>query len=156
IEDIDRTRARTEFEAGIFADLAWLGLAWEAPVRRQSEHFGEYKAALDRLAGDGLVYPCFCTRAEIQAEIARASEAPHEPAPHGADGPIYPGTCRGLDAAERARRAAAGDGFALRLDMGRAIARAGPLHWTDRGRGRQTATPAIFGDVVLARKETPT
>ena len=161
IEDIDPTRCRAEFEAGIYEDLAWLGLHWESPVRRQSEHMDEYRAALDRLAAAGLIYPCFCSRAEIRAEISRAGEAPHGPAahgpaPHGPDGPVYPGTCRTLSAAERARRQAAGDSFALRLDMAKAVAQAGPLAWTDRGRGEITATPEIFGDVVLARKETPT
>ncbi len=103
IEDIDRTRCRPEFEAALLEDLAWLGLDWEAPVRRQSEHFDDYRAALDRLQGEGLLYPCFCTRAEIQAEIARAGAAPH-----GSDGPLYPGTCRGLAPAERQRRIEAG------------------------------------------------
>ena len=150
LEDIDATRCRPEFEAAIYRDLAWLGLAWEQPVRRQSEHFAEYQAALDRLAADGLLYPCFCTRAEIKAEIARAAEAPHGPG-----GPLYPGTCRALSVDERGRRIAAGDPFALRLDMAAAIARAGALRWHDRNRGEIAAQPALFGDVVLARKETP-
>lgn len=151
IEDIDPTRCRSEFEAAIADDLAWLGLTWETPVRRQSEHFPEYAAALDRLAAEGLVYPCFCTRAEIKAEIAQAGAAPHGP-----DGPIYPGICRALDRAERERRRASGASFALRLDVAKAQAHAGALTWIDRARGRITATPEIFGDVVLARKETPT
>ena len=96
IEDIDRSRCRPEFEAALLEDLAWLGLRWEEPVRRQSEHFDDYRAALDRLQEVGLLYPCFCTRAEIQAEIVRAGAAPH-----GSDGPLYPGTCRGLAPAER-------------------------------------------------------
>src|SRR5262249_15038421 len=91
IEDIDRTRCRPEFEAAILEALAWLGLAWEQPVRRQSEHMDDYRAALARLESGGLLYPCFCTRAEIVAEIARSGEAPHGP-----DGPIYPGICRKL------------------------------------------------------------
>ncbi len=150
IEDIDRTRCRSEFEAALLEDLAWLGLAWEEPVRRQSEHFDDYRAALERLQKMGLLYPCFCTRAEIQAEIARAGAAPH-----GSDGPLYPGICRALTATERQRRIAAGDVYALRLDAGRAVERAGPLHWEDAVAGRVAADPGLHGDVVLARKETP-
>ena len=149
IEDIDRGRCRPEFEAAIHEDLAWLGLSWEAGVRRQSEHMDDYARALARLDGIGLVYPCFCTRAEIRAEIARSAAAPHGP-----DGPLYPGTCRGL--ADTKARVAAGEAHALRLDMGSAAARAGPLAWHDREKGRIDATPEVFGDVVLARKEIPT
>jgi glutamyl-Q tRNA(Asp) synthetase len=127
IEDIDRGRCRSEFEAAIEEDLAWLDLHWEGPVRRQSEHLGTY------------------------AEIARAAEAPHGP-----DGPLYPGTCRELGEAERQARLAAGEPHALRLDVARAAAEAGPLVWVDRGRGKVAAEPAVFGDVVLARKDTPT
>lgn len=156
IEDIDAGRCKPEFETGILDDLQWLGLSWETPVRRQSEHFADYQAALDRLTGDGLLYPCFCTRAEIKAEIARAGTAPHGSAPNGPDGPVYPGTCRDLDAAERERRRAAGEPFALRLDVTKATAVAGVLFWRDRVQGRVRATPEIFGDVVLARKDTPT
>lgn len=150
IEDIDSTRCRPEFEAAILEDLAWLGLDWETPVRRQSEHMADYAAALGRLDVAGLLYPCFCTRREILAEIAAAGHAPHGP-----DGPLYPGTCRGLGAAERRRRLDSGAAYALRLDMARAMARAGALAWQDRVRGPVTAEPARFGDVVLARKETP-
>ena len=150
IEDIDATRCRPELERGIVDDLAWLGLAWEQPVRRQSEHMADYATALATLRDRGLVYPCFCTRAEIKAEIARAGEAPHGP-----DGPIYPGTCRALGEAERAVKIAAGTPYALRLDMIRARERAGPLEWRDRAHGTLAATPEIFGDVVIARKDTP-
>ncbi len=151
IEDIDRGRCRPEFEAAIFEDLAWLGLDWETPVRRQSEHMADYAAALARLEADCLTYPCFCTRKEIQAEVARSGHAPH-----GADGALYPGTCRRLDAGERRARVEAGEAHALRLDCTAAAARAGPLHWHDRARGRQAAEVAAHGDVVLARKDTPT
>ena len=151
IEDIDQGRRRPELDAAILEDLAWLGLAWEAPVRRQSEHMADYAAALARLGADGLTYPCFCTRKEIQAEVARSGQAPH-----GADGPLYPGTCRRLEAGERRARIAAGEAHALRLDAAAAAARAGPLRWHDRGRGPQDADPAVHGDVVLARKDTPT
>lgn len=156
IEDIDRTRCRPEFTAAIFDDLAWLGLRWEEPVRVQSAHFGDYRAALARLAAMDLVYPCFCTRAEIVAEIAAAGGAPHPADPHGADGPLYPGTCRRLSPGERAARLARGDDHALRLDSAKAIAQAGPLRWHDRARGLQAARPELLGDAVLARKDTPT
>jgi glutamyl-Q tRNA(Asp) synthetase len=152
IEDIDQTRARPEYIEAIYEDLAWLGLIWETPVRVQSAHFNDYQAVLDRLADRDLLYPCFCTRKDIQAEIARIGNAPHGP-----DGALYPGTCRHLSASERADRIVAGDSYALRLDMGRAMKQGGKrLYWHDRAAGRQVATPEIFGDVVLARKDTPT
>ena len=106
IEDIDRSRCRPEFEAGILEDLAWLGLEWEEPVRRQSDHMADYAAALARLDERGLLYPCFCTRREIEAAAT---------APHGPDGAPYPGTCRALTEAERDARMARGDAYALRL-----------------------------------------
>ena len=151
IEDIDATRCRPEFEAAIYEDLAWLGLTWETPVRRQSEHLGVYRAAIEALTARGLIYPCFCTRAEIRAEIARAGAAPHGP-----EGPVYPGTCRHLSAQERRQRIDAGTPFALRLDVARAVAETGKLTWHDRGAGTIEADSLVFGDVVLARKETPT
>ena len=151
IEDIDATRCRPEFTDAIFEDLAWLGLEWEEPVRRQSDHMADYAAALARL-GD-MVYPCFCTRAEIAAEIAAAGGAPH-----GRDGPHYPGTCRDMDPGLRARRLARGDGHAFRLDIRKAISFFAelrePLSWHDRDRGRQYIA-AELDDVVLARKEFP-
>lgn len=150
IEDIDSTRCRPEFEAGLYEDLEWLGLTWEKPVRRQSEHTAEYQAAIDRLAGDGLLYPCFCTRAEIRAEIARSGAA------HGPDGALYPGLCRELDPGEREARQAAGESYALRLDVKKASAAAGEIFWRDYRQGRIRATPEILGDVVLARKDVPT
>lgn len=146
IEDIDRGRARPEFEAAIDEDLAWLGLDWERPVRRQSEHFEDYAAALARLEGERLIYPCFCTR----AEIAAAGQAPHG-LEHGA----YPGTCRHLSGGERRERIAAGRAYALRLDAAAAARRTGPLTFTDRAYGRIAVEPSLFGDVVLARKDTP-
>jgi glutamyl-Q tRNA(Asp) synthetase len=151
IEDIDAGRCRAEFVAAILEDLAWLGLSWDEPVRRQSEHLDDYRAALVRLETQGLVYPCFCTRGDIARQIQQFSEAPQGP-----DGPLYPGLCRGLPAAEVARRREAGTGFAWRLDMTKAVALAGPLTWTDLGLGETTADPARFGDVVLARKDVPT
>lgn len=151
IEDIDRGRCRPEYEAAIYQDLEWLGLGWEAGVRRQSEHMDDYARGLEILDGTELLYPCFCTRAAIRAEIERSGAAPHGP-----DGPVYPGICRGLPRAETQERIAAGEAHALRLDMTRAAARAGPLAWHDRDRGKIEARPEIFGDVVLARKDTPT
>ncbi len=151
IEDIDRGRCRPEFEAAIFEDLAWLGLTWEEPVRRQSAHLDDYRAALERLAARGLVYPCFCTRKEIQAEIARAGRAPHGP-----EGPLYPGLCRGLSADEGQSRIAGGESHALRLDLARALESVGDLAWEDLGEGMIEATPEVLGDVVLARKDVPT
>ena len=147
IEDIDRTRCRPELEAAILEDLTWLGLMWDGEVRRQSEHLDEYRDLIAMLNGMGLIYPCFCTR----ADIATAGNAPHGP-----DGPIYPGTCRALSLDIRAQRIARGEAYALRLDMTGAIARTGPLGWCDLDAGIVTARPEIFGDVVLARKDTPT
>jgi len=150
IEDIDTTRCRPEFTHGIFEDLAWLGLSWAEPVRIQSQHFGDYQAALDRLKQMGLAYPCFCTRKDIQREIAAADSAPHGP-----DGPIYPGICRGRQ--DAADLIAKGIPHAWRLDLGAALDHIGqPLIWHDEGRGDITATPEELGDIVLARKDTPT
>jgi glutamyl-Q tRNA(Asp) synthetase len=154
IEDIDPTRCRPEFTAAIIEDLCWLGLDWDGPVRRQSEHFEDYRAALAKLDGIGLLYPCFCTRREIQAEIARAGGAPHL-GPGGDMGAPYPGICHKLSAAEREARMRGAADYALRLDIGAALARTGPLHW-DEDEARIDADPAALGDVVLARKEMPT
>jgi len=151
LEDIDATRCRPEFVEGIYEDLAWLGLAWETPVRRQSEHFADYAADIDRLKAMGLLYPCFCTRADIAAEIARSPSAPHGP-----NGGLYPGICRRLDPALAADRVVAGATYALRLDVAKAMARTGALSWRDLDRDEQRAAPETLGDVVLARKETPT
>jgi glutamyl-Q tRNA(Asp) synthetase len=147
IEDIDATRCRPDHVAAIETDLAWLGLDWPLPVRRQSEHLATYREALGRLEAMGLTYPCFCTRSRIAADIAAA--------PHGM-GPIYPGTCRELPAEDRAARLAADTAHAIRLDVARALALTGPLDWIDLDHGRVRATPGLLGDVVLARKEVPT
>jgi glutamyl-Q tRNA(Asp) synthetase len=161
IEDIDETRCRPEYEAAIYDDLAWLGIAWEEPVRRQSAHFGDYRAALARLDAEGLVYPSFESRSEIAAFVAEQER--ERPWPRDPDGaPLYPGTSRSLPPSERARCIAAGDPYALRLDMASAIGRVGRLTWTETGlgpegeRGNVAADPAAWGDVVLARRETPT
>jgi len=155
-EDIDRARAKLEYEAAIREDLAWLGISWAEPVLRQSARFPAYDAALETLEAQNLVYPCFCTRSEVIAEIARAGEAPHGP-----EGPLYPGTCRRLPAEERLARIAGGASYALRLDSAGAQARAGQLSFEERGRGpngetgRIAVDPRLFGDVVIARKDTP-
>lgn len=183
IEDIDGTRSRPEHVAGIIEDLRWLGVAWDGDVVFQSQRLGAYEAALDRLRGMGLLYPCFCTRADIQASLT---------APHGPEGPVYPGTCRGLDASERARRIAAGDAHAWRIDMAAAVARVGAVRWRalafstlsfprrresicdgieltqgwemgprlrgnddEKGETLHSADPLAHGDVVLARKDAP-
>jgi len=151
LEDIDGTRNRPEYEAAIFEDLAWLGLTWQQPVRKQSEHFADYRAALDQLHAQGLLYPCFCTRKDIQAEISNAGQAPQGP-----DGPLYPGTCRHRSEVEQQDKIARGLPYALRLDVEKARALVGKeLPWHDQAHGDFIAQPQLFGDVVLARKETP-
>ena len=214
IEDIDATRCRPEFEAAIYEDLTWLGIAWEQPVRRQSEHYGDYRAVLAKLDDMGLVYPSFESRAEIARLISeRETQAPWPRDPDGA--PLYPGNAKAMAQAERARRMAAGAPYALRLDMAAALARlsfltsplvgevarlsdsesereggttqirlptpdtplpnpppqggreefaspASNLTWIESGAGPNgetgiiQANPAVWGDVILARKETPT
>lgn len=161
IEDIDAARCRPEFEAAIYDDLAWLGLAWEPPVRRQSEHLSDYRDAVERLAAQGLVYPSFESRAEI-AKMVAEREA-HAPWPRDPDGaPLYPGAAKFLSSGERARLLEAGAPYALRLDMAAARARAANLTWIEHGEGPGgetgvvAARPEAWGDVILARKETPT
>lgn len=151
VEDIDRTRCRPDYTTALLEDLAWLGLTWEEPVRHQSAHLDDYGTALGRLEDMGLLYPCFCTRKDIQREIGDIHRAPHGP-----DGPLYPGTCRALPPAQAQERQASGAAYALRLNMAEALRRTGPLTWHDHGAGPQTARPDMFGDVVLARKDTPT
>ncbi|WP_368413768.1 tRNA glutamyl-Q(34) synthetase GluQRS [Falsiroseomonas sp.] len=155
IEDIDPTRCRPEFTEAILEDLAWLGLDWDGPVRVQSAHLAEYRAVLDGLAARGLLYPCFCTRADIAREIAASAGAPHL-GPMGPDGPLYPGTCRRLSADERQARLTGGEAHALRLDMVRALAYVpAGLRFAEEGQGCLACDPARFGDVVLARKDIP-
>jgi glutamyl-Q tRNA(Asp) synthetase len=145
LEDIDPGRCRPAFGAAIEEDLAWLGLDWDGPVRVQSAHSADYRVVLDRLDEMGLLYPCFCTRADIGRAVA---------APHGPDGaPVYPGTCRRLSLAERDSRIAAGERYALRLDM--AAAWRPGLTYFEEGQGRIGCHPEQFGDVVLARKDAP-
>lgn len=174
IEDIDGTRSRAEHVAGIIEDLGWLGISWDGDVVFQSQRLAQYDAALERLRGMGLLYPCFCTRADIAASAS---------APHGPEGALYPGTCRGLSETERARRIGAGDAHAWRIDMGKAVARVGVVAWRARilpfrggngggglpqapcqddspnpvpeGEELIQALPLLHGDVVLARKDAP-
>jgi glutamyl-Q tRNA(Asp) synthetase len=157
IEDIDAARCRPHYEQAIYEDLAWLGITWEKPVRRQSAHLDDYRAALGRL--DGLLYPSFETRGEIARLVAERER--HAPWPRDPDGaPLYPGDARSLAAVERRRRMEAGEPYALRLDMAAALARTGALSWIEIACGGKTtpvaASPQMWGDVVLARKETPT
>jgi glutamyl-Q tRNA(Asp) synthetase len=161
IEDIDTTRCRPEFEVAIVQDLAWLGIEWETPARRQSEHLGVYLDALNRLAAQGLVYPSFESRTEIARLVAqREAGGPWPRDPDGA--PLYPGAAKLLSPGERAHLIASGAPYALRLDMAAARARAGELAWTEQGEGPDgetgvvTAQPQVWGDVILGRKETPT
>jgi glutamyl-Q tRNA(Asp) synthetase len=151
IEDIDAARCRAEYAAAIEEDLRWLGLSWDGPVRVQSAHLAAYETARASLAGRGLLYPCFCSRADVAREIAAAAAAPH--GPDGA--PLYPGTCRRLSQAERAEKIAAGLPHAWRLDMAAALAVAPGLTLHEAAEGRIPCAPERFGDVVLGRRDAP-
>lgn len=161
IEDIDAVRCRPEYETAIYEDLAWIGLEWDIPVRRQSEHSDDYRAALIQLELMGLIYRSFESRAEI-ARLVAAHEA-HGPWPRDPDGaPLYPGDATNMPGTEQKRHMDAGEPYALRLDMPAALARVGSLSWVETGEGPAgetglvAADPAAWGDVILARKETPT
>ena len=161
-EDIDRARCTLAFERAIEADLDWLGAAPDAPPRRQSEHFDDYRAALDALADEGLIYPAFMTRGEVRGFAEQHEETEGRSWPRDPDGaPLYPALDRDLSASERAERIADGQPFAFRLDMARAIERTGALSFTEEGDADLGAVdvagePALWGDVVLARKDLPT
>lgn len=157
IEDIDGTRSRAEHVAGIIEDLTWLGIGWDGEVVFQSRRLPTYNAALEKLRDMGLLYPCFCTRADIAASTS---------APHGPEGPVYPGTCRGLSEEKRTRRIGAGEAHAWRIDMQEAVARAGTVTWQAmsffplscpqmEAQALHQAAPLAYGDVVLARKDAP-
>jgi glutamyl-Q tRNA(Asp) synthetase len=157
IEDIDTDRCRPDYEQAIYEDLSWLGITWEKPVLRQSEHFSDYARAVERLQDQGLLYPCFCTRLDISRVVSGVRDWPRDP-----DGaPIYPGTCRHLSREERNRRLASGQHAALRIDMSQALFEAGMLlGWCEYGEGEEPrdvrAEPMLWGDTVLARKDIPT
>src|SRR5258705_8192296 len=160
IEDIDTARCKPEFETAIYQDLAWLGLTWETPVRRQSAYLADYRQAIDRLSAQGLVYPSFESRAEIASLVAQREA--HAAWPRDPDGvPLYPGSAKSLSSDARARWLESDAPFALRLDMAAACARAGALGWIEHGEGpggetgTVAARPQAWGDVILARKETP-
>lgn len=149
IEDIDPTRCRPEYAAAIFDDLAWLGIGWDGPAVVQSTRLPSYAAALDRLVSAGLAYPCFCSRADIAGEVAASLSAPH-----GADGPLYPGTCRQLPRRAAIRRAGT-DPHSWRLDVAAAIRLTGPLAWHDERAGMVAADPAALGDIILKGRDRP-
>lgn len=157
IEDIDPQRSRPEYEAAILEDLEWLGVTWDGPVRRQSDHFADYELALERLASAGLVYPCFCTRGEIAAAVEARTDWPRDP-----DGaPFYPGTCKRLSDQDRERRVMSGRHAAQRLDMTAALALGREhLGWQEFYEGSEprdvNAEPSLWGDAVIARKDVPT
>ena len=161
IEDIDVTRCRPEFEAAVYEDLAWLGLSWETPVRRQSEHFSDFRDAVEKLSHQGLIYPAFESRAEIARLVGeREATAPWPRDPDGA--PLYPGAAKSVSEAARRQLIEQGLPYALRLDMAAALAQAPGLNWAEHGEGPDGETgivaagPEAWGDVILARKETPT
>jgi glutamyl-Q tRNA(Asp) synthetase len=155
IEDIDDARCRPEFEAAIYEDLAWLGVTWEQPVRRQSDHLADYRAALAKLDAMGLIYPAFESRSEIARIVAEREAASGQPWPRDPDGGLrYPEFSKSIPEEERRRRIEAGAPYALRLDMTAALARTGPLDWEEAGE-TVAADPAAWGDIILARKDTP-
>jgi glutamyl-Q tRNA(Asp) synthetase len=161
IEDIDPTRCKPEFETAIYEDLAWLGIGWEEPVRRQSRHLADYRGAVEKLSAEGLVYPSFESRAEVARLVAEREVNARWPRdPDGA--PLYPGAAKALSRRERARLLESGAPYALRLDVAAACARAGDLGWIEQGEGPAGETGAVparpesWGDVILARRETPT
>ncbi len=156
IEDIDRERSRGEFETAIYEDLAWLGIEWETPARRQSEHFSDYERALENLTGRGLLYPCFCARSDVAKAVGDAENWPR--APDG--GLLYPGTCTHLSAEARARRLASGQSAALRIHLDEAVAQVGlRLGWREYGEGPHArdvaAEPSLWGDAAIGRRDIP-
>ena len=161
LEDIDPTRCRPEFEAAIYEDLRWLGIAWEEPIRRQSEHFADHRAALGKLDAMRMTFPSFESRAELAHLVADRDV--RERWPRDPDGtPVYPGAARQMPEQDRQARIARGEAYAIRLDMDKAVDWTGPLTWRETGAGPSgesgdiAADPMAWGDVIVGRKETPT
>ena len=152
IENIDETRCLDAFEQATIDDLAWLGITSDVPIRRQADEFAAYEAALSVLSRRDLIYPCFCTRKQIRAEVEESGRAPHGPSGEV----LYPGICRHLADEERDYRIANGEPFAWRLNVDAAMAQTGPLRWYDCRAGWVDCRPDLLGDVVLGRKDTPT
>lgn len=155
IEDIDPIRCKAEFTNDLMEDLLWLGLTWQEPVRRQSEHFADYATALSKLRDLGLIYPCFCSRREVAAEAAVSVYAPHQ-IEQGSSEIVYAGTCRHLSTEEQQRRLKEQGAANWRLDVSKARLLTGDLFWRDQELGMIKASPQNFGDVVLARKDVQT
>lgn len=152
LDDLDQTRSKALYETYLLEDLAWLGLSWNPNIRKQSEHFSQYREALKSLQERGLVYPCFCTRKEILEETSRAGNAPHGPS-----GAIYPGTCRHRSKDQIETWIQEEKDFSLRLDIEKAWYLAGTeLTWVDLNHGKFIADPRSLGDVVIARKDSST
>ncbi len=149
IEDTDVTRCRPDYTDGIIEDLRWLGIDWDGYLV-QSERLALYDMALETLKAKGVAYPCFCTRGDIAREIAASLHAPH-----GADGPLYPSTCRALSPTERTARIARGDPHSWRLDMTTALAMTGPLLWRDEEAGDVPVDPQALGDLIIQGRDRP-
>jgi len=152
MENIDKARCKTEYETHIKEDLHWLGFDWTGTVRRQSDHMEDYQIALQKLKKRGVLYPCFCSRADILKEIENSFGAPHSSI-LGPDGPTYPGTCRSLTPDLQSEEIASGKKYALRLDVRKSLDIVGDISWFDMKAGETRAEPEIFGDIVLARKD---
>jgi glutamyl-Q tRNA(Asp) synthetase len=151
IEDIDSQRSSKVFEESIYEDLEWLQIKYSTDIRYQADHMDDYKGAIKELRKLDMVYPCFCSRSDIKAEIMRAGNAPHEE-----ETSIYPGTCRRLSKEERIKKIAIGTSFAWRLNIRAAAKKLGNLVWRDLRLGKHTVPVGTMGDVVLARKDVPT
>ena len=151
IEDIDSQRSSKLFEESIYEDLDWLQISFSKEIRHQSDHMEDYKAAINELIKLDMIYPCFCSRSEIKAEIMRAGNAPHVE-----DYSVYPGTCRRLSVEERKAKIEQNLSYAWRLNIRAASKKFGNLLWNDLRLGKHTVPVGIIGDVVLARKDTPT
>ncbi len=155
MENIDKARCKTEYEAHIREDLRWLGFDWNGEIRRQSDHIKDYKIALQKLQEIGVLYPCFCSRSEILKEIENSFGAPHNSI-LGPDGPTYPGTCRSLTPDFQSEQIASGKKYGLRLDVRKSLNIVGEISWFDVESGETRAEPEIFGDIILARKDVMT